>query len=103
MNEPEELFSNVQLDMQKLPAADQLDMIPLEKAYKTVRYISGGIVAIILLLVSWSIVLFEPRSWPYGFYIAGFLSLIGLWIVYYNGASFHHMGYALREKDISFK
>lgn len=103
MSNPEELFTNVQLDLEKLPVADQLEMIPLESAYKTVRYISGSIIAIVILLITWLIVLLEPRSWPYGFYIGGFISLIALWIIIYNGMSFNYMGYALREKDISFK
>lgn len=103
MNEPEELFTNVQLDLQKLPQAEQLEMIPLEPAYKTVRYISGCIVAIIMLLVSWAVILFEPRSWPYGFYAGGFISLLALWIIFYYGISFRYMGYAVREKDITFK
>lgn len=103
MSNPEELFTNVQLDLEKLPVADQLEMIPLEPAYKTVRYISGSIIAIVILLITWLIVLLEPRSWPYGFYIGGFISLIALWIIIYNGMSFNYMGYALREKDISFK
>lgn len=103
MNEPEELFTNVQLDLQKLPEADRLEMIPLEPAYRTVRYISGSIIAIIMLLVSWAVILFEPRSWPYGFYVGGFISAAALWIIFYAGISFQFMGYALREKDITFK
>lgn len=103
MKQPPELFSNVQLDLTSLPNADHLEMIPLERAYKTVRYISGGIIASIMILVVWVIVLLEPRIWPYGFYLAAFVSLLALWIIFYNGISFHHMGYALREKDISFK
>lgn len=103
MNDPEQLFTNVQLDINKLPVADQLEMIPLEQSYKTIRYISGLIIAVILFIISWSVVLLEPRFWPYGFYVAGLVSLLGLWIVFYNGLSFHYMGYAVREKDISFK
>lgn len=103
MSEPDELFTNVQLDLHSLPEADQLDMIPLEPVYKTARYISGAIIAIIMILISWGIVLLEPRSWPWGFYPAGFITLIAIWIVMYYGISFQYMGYALREKDISFK
>ena len=103
MSEPEELFTNVQLDLQNLPAAEQLEMISLEPAFKTVRYISGAIVAVILIFISWGIVLIEPRIWPWGFYMAGFITLLAIWIVMYFGISFHYMGYALREKDISFK
>ena len=103
MNENEELFTNVQLDLQSLPSADQLEMTPLEPAFKTVRYISGAIVAGITSLIAWAIVCFEPRTWPLGFYAAGLVSALGIWYVIYCGISFHHMGYALREKDISFK
>ncbi len=103
MNEPEELFTNVQLDLQSLPAADQLEMISLEPVYKTVRYISGAIIAGLLFIIAWGIVLLEPRTWPLGFYLAGLVTLLAVWIVMYFGISFHYMGYALREKDISFK
>src|SRR5688572_33239617 len=100
MKQPLELFSNVQLDLTALPNADHLEMIPLEKSYKTVRYISGGIIASIMTLIVWVVVIIEPRSWPYGFYLAVLVSLVAVWIIIYNGVSFHHMGYALREKDI---
>lgn len=103
MKQPLELFSNVQLDLTALPNADHLEMIPLEKAFKTVRYISGGIVAAIMILIFWVIVFVEPGFWPYSIYLAVVVSLIALWIIFYNGISYHHMGYALREKDISFK
>ena len=103
MSEPEELFTNVQLDLQSLPSAEQLNMVPLEPAYKTVRYISGAIVAGITSLIAWMIVFIEPRTWPLGFYVAGLVSAWGIWYVIYSGISFDYMGYALREKDISFK
>jgi membrane protein YdbS with pleckstrin-like domain len=78
-------------------------MLPLEPAFKTVRYISGAIIAIALIVISWGIVLLQPESRPWGFYIAGLISLFAIWIIFYNGVSFHYMGYAVREKDISFK
>ena len=103
MTEPDELFSNAQLDISKLPSADQLEMVPLEPAYKTLRYIAGAIVAVIIILIAWTVVFFQPGLRPYGYYVAGIASFFALWIVMYNGISFHYMGYALREKDISFR
>lgn len=102
MNESDELFTNNQLDLSTLPVAENLEMIRLEPAYKTVRYISGTIVAIIIILISWAVVMLEKRTWPYGFYLAGFTSLLAIWIIIFNGIAFNYMGYALREKDISF-
>lgn len=103
MSEPEELFTNVQLDLGNLPEADQLDMILLEPVYKKVRYISGAIIGLIMIVIAWTVVLVEPRLSPYGYYAAGFISLWAILIVAYQGVSYHYMGYALREKDISFK
>lgn len=102
MDSPEELFTNTQLDVRSLPAVDQLNMIPLEASYKTLRYISGIIIAIILLAISWSIALLEVIPHPYGYFLAIFFTLLSAWIVVYYGISFRHMSYALREKDISF-
>lgn len=102
MTEPE-LFSNQQLDITQLPAVERLEMTPLEPDYKIVRYISGGIIATALIIISWSIILLQPDTWPYGFYAATFITLLALWIIIYHGLSFEFMGYAMREKDISFK
>ena len=103
MNKTDELFTNPQLDIHHLPEADQLEMVSLEPAYKTIRYISGATIGFVMIIVSWLIVWVEPRVMPYGIYVAAFMTLLAIWIVIYNGLSFRYMGYALREKDISFK
>lgn len=102
-HQPEELFTNVQIDLSALPVVDKLVMTPLEPVYKMVRYISGGIIAIILILISWGLTLAEIEWQPYITYLAVFMTVLAIYIVIYNGLSFRYMGYALREKDISFK
>ncbi len=102
MIENEELFSNEQLNLDSLPAGDQLEMVPLERSYKRLRYVSGCIIALVLIFIPWTVVFIESRIWPYGFYLAGFMSALAIWIIIYQGLSYHYMGYALREKDISF-
>lgn len=102
MTQPE-LFSNQQVDISQLPAVERLEMASLEPDYKVVRYISGGIIAVVLIIISWSIVLLQPGTWPYGFYASAFITLVAFWIIIYHGISFQYMGYAMREKDISFK
>jgi uncharacterized protein len=109
MSQPNELFTNGQIDLRGLPEAEHLDMIPLEPAYKMVRYISAAIVAIVLILISWAVVLLQLQLGKLGFLRmigipgATCITLIAAWMVYYNGLVFHYMGYAVREKDISFK
>ena len=103
MKQPGELFNNGQVEISALPSADLLEMMPLEKAYKTVRYISGFIMAGIILFITWTFTLLQIDWWPYSFYGAGLITIIAIWIILYQGMSYYHMGYALREKDISFK
>ena len=55
MTEPEEIFSNNQIDLQRLPQADELAMISLEPAYKKLRYVSGVIIAVILMIITWGL------------------------------------------------
>lgn len=103
MSSTEELFSNPQLSIQHLPDADQLEMAMLEPAYKTVRYISAILISIIVVLVSWFMLIIQFKDWPYSFYLFVFIGMISLWSIFYSGIAFKYMGYAIREKDISFK
>ena len=100
-NEP--LFSNPQVDIHTLPQAEAMDMIPLERAYKKVRYIGSSIFALIVLFVAAVVMLFNSDWGMFGFLGAGFVVALAIWNVIYHGISFHHMSYALREKDISFR
>jgi membrane protein YdbS with pleckstrin-like domain len=102
MNPTDELFNNPQLDVRQLPRAEALEQIYLEPAYKTVRVITGIIIAAVVIFIVWTLVMFQPQTWPYGFYAAGIISIFSLWIIFYYRVSFQYMSYALREKDISF-
>ena len=102
MNPTNDLFTNPQLDVHQLPHAESLDQIWLEPSYKTVRYINGVVVAAILIIIAWTVVILRPEIRPYGFYAAGLITALALWMIFYYGVSFHYMSYALREKDISF-
>ncbi len=103
MNSTEDLFQNNQLHVQQLPAVAELEFIPLEAEYKTVRYLASGIFASVVFLVSWIVVLLSPSIWPYGIYAAILVSLLCVWSVIYSGISFHYMGYAMRDKDVTYK
>ncbi len=103
MNQINELFTNAQIDLSGLPEAEQMEMIPLEPAYKKVRYISAALVALIMIFAVWVFAFFQPDLSPYGYIGAGLVTLLAAWMVYYNGLVFHYMGYAIREKDITYK
>lgn len=96
------LFSNPQIDLSGLPAAEQLEMIPLEPAYKTVRYISAALIALVMIAIVWTVVLLESSLYPWGYAVAMLITLLAIWMIVYNGISFAYMKYAVREKDISF-
>ena len=103
MNQSEELFDNVQIDLSALPDADQIEMVSLQPAFKKVRYIIAGIIAFLMIAVSWIFVFFQAEYLEFIYIPATIVTLIAIWIVLYNGISFHYMSYAMREKDISYK
>ncbi|MFZ1677697.1 MAG: PH domain-containing protein [Saprospiraceae bacterium] len=103
MSSTEELFTNPQLNIQHLPDADQLEMVMLEPDYKTVRYISAILISIFVVLVSLFTLIVQFKSWPYSLYLFVFILLVSVWSIIYSGIAYKYMGYAIREKDISFK
>ncbi|MGB3080895.1 MAG: PH domain-containing protein [Saprospiraceae bacterium] len=103
MSNPEELFTNPQLNIQHLPDADRLDFVRLEPAYKKVLYISTALISIIIVLIAWFILFIQVKNWPYDIYLFGMIAVISAWMIVYSGLSFAYMGYALREKDVSYK
>ncbi|HZV69957.1 MAG TPA: PH domain-containing protein [Saprospiraceae bacterium] len=103
MNDQEELFTNPQLNIQHLPDADQTVMISLEPAYKSVRYISATLISVILIFISWFILFTQVDQWPFTIHLFVLITLIAVWMIIYSGLAYHYMGYALREKDISYK
>ena len=103
MNQENQLFSNQPINIEGLPEAEHLDMIPLEPVYKTVRYISAALVSLIIIAACWIIAIAQPDIYPYGFIAAGLITLFAGGMVLYNGYAYHFMGYAIREKDITYK
>ena len=102
MNPTENLFENPQIDLSGLPEVEQMTMTSLEPVYKKVRYIAASLIALVLICISWTMVWWQA---PYVTYIhipAIVITLLAIWIVAYNGISFHYMKYAVREKDISY-
>jgi membrane protein YdbS with pleckstrin-like domain len=103
MNESEELFKNSQLDIRLLPAVEDLEIVLLEPNYKKVRYIMSTMIAFVIIAASWTFVSIQPDFMEFVQVPASIITLLAFWFIIYNGISFHYMGYALREKDISFQ
>ena len=80
-----------------------MEMIPLEQAYKRVRYIGSSIFSGVLIFVAAVILLFNSDWGLFGFLGGSVIFLIAIWNIIYHGISFRYMSYALREKDISFR
>ncbi|MEP6647232.1 MAG: PH domain-containing protein [Saprospiraceae bacterium] len=103
MSNTDELFTNAQLNIQHLPDANSLVIVRLETGYKTLRYISAGLISTGVILVAWFVLFTQDIHWQYSklFFIA--ISIVSIWMIFYNGISFRYLGYAVREKDISYK
>ena len=103
MENQNELFNNPQVDMTSLPEADHLDLIGLEPAYKWVRYIYAALFGFILIFIAFLFVIFQPHLRSYTLPAFIFIIVLAVWNVFYHGISFACMGYAIREKDITYK
>ncbi len=103
MKPTENLFENPQIDLSSLPAVEQMTMMPLEPVYKKVRIIVASLIAIVLIVVSWTFAWWQAPYLTYIHVPAILVTLLAIWIVAYNGISFHYMFYAVREKDISYQ
>lgn len=103
METHDSLFSNPQIDVRTLPQAEAMEMIPLERAYKKVRYIGSSIFALVVIFIAAIVMLFNSDWGMFGYLGCGIAVALAIWNVIYHGISFHYMSYALREKDISFR
>ena len=101
--EQNELFTNQQVEMSSLPSADELQTVKLEAAYKWVRYIYAALFGFFLVFVGFLVVMFQPQLRAYMLPLFLILVALAIWNVIYHGISFAHMGYAVREKDVTYK
>lgn len=102
-NQPNELFSNSQLDLSRLPRAESLAIIRLEPTYKMVRYISSSLTGMLIIFLSFVFVIFEPEIRHITLPVFVGIILLMVWNIVYHGISFSYMGYAIREKDITYQ
>lgn len=97
-------FENAQLDVIDLPQYQGSDYHPLEQSYQKMRYVISCIFVVILVAapISTYFIFDEERTiaLPIALAIWGLISLIILLVV---GPAFRQKGYAVREKDISYK
>ena len=102
-DQPKELFTNSQVDLSRLPHAETLGIIGLELTYKMVRYIHATLVGAVIIFFTFLFVMFEPQIRSITIPVFLFIILLVIWNVIYHGISFPYMGYAIREKDITYQ
>ena len=102
-SQPNELFSNAQVGLSTLPQADKLEVIRLEPAYKMVRYISSALTGMVIIFIAFLFVIFEPQLRSITLPAFFLIILLSVWNIIYQGLSFPYMGYAIRERDITYQ
>ncbi|HJW30433.1 MAG TPA: PH domain-containing protein [Saprospiraceae bacterium] len=98
----DELFTNPQIDIAHLPMADKLEVIRLEPAYRWVRYLSSALAGLGIITFAFLFVMVEPQLRDYTLPSFLFLVVLCIWNVIYHGISFRYMGYAIRERDVTY-
>lgn len=103
-------FSNTQLEVSDLPAVSDIHYKELDKDYLTASlirtlfsWIIFGVIASIVLQVNKSNPDFNDIIGPYVIYIIGGLCLLAVVSLLFAYFGFYKKGYAVREKDISYK
>lgn len=102
-NQPNELFNNEQVGLSRLPQVEKLEVIRLEPSYKMVRYISSSLVAMVLIFIAFLFVIFELQLRYITLPAFLLIILLSVWNIIYHGISFPYMGYAIRERDITYQ
>ena len=102
-DQPNELFPNAEVDLLKYPKAEALGMIGLEPTYKMVRYIQSALVSTVFIFFAFLFVIFQPDLRQVSIPVFLFIIILSAWNVVYHGISFPYMGYAIREKDITYQ
>jgi hypothetical protein len=103
MHSEEPLFTNPPVALSDLPSVDDLEMTSLDPDYRKVRVIGSALFAVFFIVAAWAVTLARPEIRPAGYFVSGALTLAALWIVYYQSFSFRYMGYAVRDRDITFR
>ncbi len=103
MHSAEPLFTNPPVILSDLPTVDDLDLTPLDPDYRKVRVIGSALFAVFFVVAAWAVTLLRPEIRPAGYFVSVALTMGAIWIVYYQAFSFRYMGYAMRERDITFK
>jgi len=93
-------FSNIAFNISDLPKLEELSYNPLNKKYLTVSMIYRAVVFAPLI---GAIVINYMKTIPYFMIILGVTSVIILLLFILGYFSFFKKGYALREKDVSYK
>lgn len=98
-------FENPQLPIDELPAYQESDYLPLELAYKKViNWVSAFFILLFLVgpFLLYFVADIEEEKWI--FWVAfGLWFLVSSLIMGLVGPAFRQKGYAVRERDISYK
>lgn len=103
MQAEQSLFINAPVRLMDLPSVDDLPLAALEPAYLKVRVWTASIAALAAVLGVWGLAFAEREVLVAGYTVAAFFTLAALWFVAYQALSFRYMGYAVRERDITFR
>jgi len=100
-------FSNVPIDFENIPHAEEVELLPIERNYLRVMLFNNIIFYSILILIAVAFKLIDktpPKLFDEYFYylIIGIVIMATIGIIL-SFLGFQYKGYAIREKDIIFQ
>ncbi len=100
-------FSNVPIDFESIPQAENVDFLPINRKYLGIKIINDIFLWILLLLgiVGFKMFSRKPISFlnDYYYYFIGAMGFLCLLTVLLDVLGFQWKGYVLREKDVIYR
>jgi membrane protein YdbS with pleckstrin-like domain len=98
-------FTNPEVDLAALPAAESVTLQPVHRRYRGLLRIEWAITAALLVAIAAALIFFLPGlrdTYGWIFIAAAALLLIGFYLLMVEKA-FPHMAYAVRDNDILYQ
>lgn len=99
------IFSNKELDIERLPKAEDVVYLPLDKRYHSLLIVEGILLFMLISVIAVVLLIWNEymKEIPFIFLLGIVWVLLSFWILWSGFYSWSYKGYALREKDILFK
>lgn len=98
-------FINPEIDLSTLPAAEQMQLVPVQRSYLQLLRMEWMITAVLLVAIAAGLLFFIPSLrtsfWKTAITVAIAAGMVSYYL--WQEKAFHYQAYAIREKDVAYQ